>query len=209
MQDLLKIFNEMPPEARVRFPELVALIMENPDMPLEEIKARLQTQMPTGFLTDEMIKVLAPKMIVPFIDKKISDSGPSYGLEPSGYTARLDNEYITSDGVKVQTGLEEISIQPGDSILAATKEVFTFPQCVEGYIWIKSTWARKFIFGSFAPIEPGFTGKLTLSLHNASKHIVDLKVGFGIVQIKFFYNEKMKAMYKGNYCGKSVKSANN
>ena len=50
---------------------------------------------------------------------------------------------------------------------------------------IRSSLAREGIIGSFAVVDPGFRGQLTLNLHNAGEKGITIKEGEPIVQIVF------------------------
>jgi len=66
--------------------------------------------------------------------------------------------------------------------------------------YIRSSLAREGIIGSFAVVDPGFRGQLTLNLHNVSEKEIRLKEGERIVQIVFHrLGSAAKKGYNGSY----------
>jgi len=71
---------------------------------------------------------------------------------------------------------------------------------VTAYMHIRSSLAREGIIGSFAVVDPGFRGQLTLNLHNVSDKEVTLHEGERIVQIVFHrLGSAANKGYSGSY----------
>jgi len=71
---------------------------------------------------------------------------------------------------------------------------------VTAYLHIRSSLAREGVIGSFAVVDPGFRGQLTLNLHNVSEKEVTLREGERIVQIVFHnLGSAARKGYSGSY----------
>jgi len=91
-------------------------------------------------------------------------------LNPAGYDARLGSA---------------IKLPPGQRGLAYTLERFELPLDVAGLIYLRSSLAREGLLGSFAVIDPGFRGNLTLPVFNAGDSVVEVEGGERFVQVVF------------------------
>lgn len=91
-------------------------------------------------------------------------------LSPAGYDARLG---------------ESIKLGPGRRCLTYTLERFELPLDLAGLIHLRSSLAREGLVASFALVDPGFRGHLTLPLFNAGSEVVEIEAGERIVQISF------------------------
>ncbi|MGC8632095.1 MAG: dCTP deaminase [Thermoprotei archaeon] len=96
-----------------------------------------------------------------------------------------------SDGALNASGYDaacsfDVVLPPLSWGLASTSEKITLSNSISACIFIRSSLAREGIFGSFALIDPGFSGNLTISLFNASDKEVTLHRGERVVQISFF-----------------------
>ncbi len=138
-------------------------------------------------LNDTEIAELSKKSIL------ISKNFDENCLTPNGYDLRIDNimpgEYIKSNSVFFVSSYEEINM----------------PDDVIGLLFIRSSFARKGIFGSFGVVDAGYKGNLTLSFYNALNDI-KLERYTRIVQIIFERIKKPEKTYSersGNYHGKT------
>jgi dCTP deaminase len=114
--------------------------------------------------------------IVPFSEERLTPAGYDFA---SYSTVNLDPKLA-----KLISTFE--SIELGPQILAT--------------IHLKSSFAREGIIGSFAIIDPGFKGRLTLSLYNAGENVVHLMKNEPIIQIVFHRTgEPSNNPYKGKY----------
>lgn len=91
-------------------------------------------------------------------------------LNPAGYDLR---------------SASELTIKPKQYQLVATLETVELGLKVTASLHIRSSLAREGIIGSFAAVDPGFRGQLTLNLHNDGERMIRLKRGEPIVQIIF------------------------
>jgi dCTP deaminase len=106
-------------------------------------------------------------------------------LNPAGYDLRCSKNII---------------LKPKHYDLVATLETVELGLRVIAFLHIRSSLAREGVIGSFAVVDPGFRGQLTLNLHNVSEKEVTLREGERIVQI-VFHNLGSAAQkgYDGSY----------
>lgn len=108
-------------------------------------------------------------------------------LSPAGYDVRCNSP---------------LSIMPGRQALLHTVERLELGPTVCGEIFIRSSFAREGVFGSFAVIDPGFKGQLTLSLANLGASIVEVSQGERIAQVVFHrLSSPAEKPYSGRYQG--------
>jgi dCTP deaminase len=106
-------------------------------------------------------------------------------LNPAGYDLRCSKKVI---------------LKPKHYELVATLETVELGLSVTAYLHIRSSLAREGVIGSFAVVDPGFRGQLTLNLHNVSEKEVTLGKGEHIVQIVFHnLGDVAKKGYSGSY----------
>ena len=91
-------------------------------------------------------------------------------LNPAGYDFR---------------SFSEVVIKPKQYELSATLETVELGLKVMASLHIRSSLAREGIIGSFAVVDPGFRGQLTLNLHNVGEKEITIRKGESIVQIVF------------------------
>lgn len=124
------------------------------------------------------------KPVEPFVERSVAH-GMSYGLSHAGYDVRI---------------AENVTMYPGDFVLASTVERFDMPADVVGLVHDKSTWARRGLSLFNTVIEPGWRGYLTLELVNNSRQIINIVAGMPIAQILFLRTEEpVETTYKGKY----------
>ena len=104
-------------------------------------------------------------------------------LNPAGYDLRSSSE---------------VALKPKRYELTATLETVELGLKVTGSLHIRSSLAREGVFGSFAVVDQGFRGQLTLNLHNAGETEITIKEGEPIVQIVF---HKLGSPPKKGYSG--------
>ena len=104
-------------------------------------------------------------------------------LNPAGYDLR---------------SFKEVVLQPKHYELVATLETVELGLNVTASLHIRSSLAREGVIGSFAVVDPGFRGQLTLNLHNVSEKEVTLGKGEPIVQIVF---QKLGSTARKGYSG--------
>jgi dCTP deaminase len=91
-------------------------------------------------------------------------------LNPAGYDLRSSSEVV---------------IRPKKFELTATLEMVELGLNVMASLHIRSSFAREGIIGSFAVVDPGFCGQLTLNLHNVGKKEIIIREGEPMVQMVF------------------------
>ncbi|MHB8360443.1 MAG: dCTP deaminase domain-containing protein, partial [Thermoplasmataceae archaeon] len=101
----------------------------------------------------------------------ISENFFDKGITPNGYDFRASK--IRVDG----NDLETIELDLGKYALVSSMEYFAMPKDVIGNIWIRSSFARRGIIGSFGVIDAGYHGNITVGLYNAGDQIVKLESG--------------------------------
>ena len=98
-------------------------------------------------------------------------------------------------------------IPPNSFVLARTVEKFHMPRDVVGICVGKSTLARVGINCLVTPVEPGWSGYLTLEFANTTPLPVKLYANEGGLQIQFFRGKAPKVSYAdraGKYQGQSA-----
>jgi len=93
-----------------------------------------------------------------------------------------------------------IDLNPKDHKLVLSLESIELGAQILATIHLKSSFSREGLVGSFAIIDPGYRGKLTLSLYNAGTRVICIKEKEPIVQIVFHRTgEPSSQPYDGKY----------
>ncbi len=123
-------------------------------------------------------------------------------LQPAGYDLRVGDEaYVNGKLVNVKED-GKVVIPPRAYALILTLERVKLPDDVMGDMKLRSSLAREGLLGSFAWVDPGWDGKLTLGIYNASDEPVELTYGERFVQMAFVKLEgPAKNPYRGRYQG--------
>jgi len=112
-----------------------------------------------------------------------------------GYQSAMDEffEEENPDG--------ELSLNPGDSILACSQDQFSIPPGYIGFLFTKGTLARMFVSltANDPQIEPGFSGFITMELTNHSPWTIDLLLGSKVGQLYIAYCSNSHSSYNGRY----------
>lgn len=111
----------------------------------------------------------------------ISHNFNEKNITPNGYD-------LTIASVKIDGGEKEIEyakIPPGKVFWVSTVERVSMPSNIGGELWIRSSYARKGVFGSFGFVDAGFRGTLTLSFFNGSSASLEISRGDRIAQLTF------------------------
>jgi len=123
-------------------------------------------------------------------------------LQPSGYDLRVGREAYVNDKLIDVEREGKFLVPPRTHALVLTLERVKLSDDVMGDMKIRSSLAREGLLGSFAWVDPGWDGNLTLMLFNASDEPVELGYGERFVQIAFIRLEgPAKNPYRGNYQG--------
>lgn len=96
------------------------------------------------------------------------------------------------------SSFSEVAVQPKQYELVATLERVELSLEIVGTLHIRSSLAREGMTGSFAIVDPGFRGQLTLNLHNAGEKEITIRKGEPIVQIVF---HKLGSTARKGYSG--------
>jgi dCTP deaminase len=164
-------------------------------------------------LNDKEISILAENDILfPFVGEKTRelDNGTkalSYGLSHAGYDLRLSpqgfmvinnnnpmealdvkafNKELMYEAVPVEDGGSTFFILPPFSYaLGVSVELITMPPNIMGICDGKSTYARQGTIINVTPIEPGWSGHLTICIVNPLAFPVRIYANEGIVQVMF------------------------
>lgn len=116
---------------------------------------------------------------------KLEPNDLSACLNPAGYDLRCSRKVV---------------LKPKQYELVATMETVELGLNIAAFMHIRSSLAREGVIGSFAVVDPGFRGQLTLNLHNVSNKEITLNEGERIVQIVFHsLGSSAKKGYNGSY----------
>jgi dCTP deaminase len=160
------------------------------------------------------------RLLEPFVPTSVRSGVISYGLGPYGYDLRLDKTFRRPAGppammdphkirdADFETLSEDpIIIPPGHFILGRSLEYFRMPKKVLGLVFGKSTYARCGVLVNVTPLEPEWSGFLTISIANCGAWPAALHPGQGIAQVIFIESSDPPVMsYKdldGKYDGQS------
>ncbi len=140
----------------------------------------------------------AHRLLEPFIATSVRSGVISYGLGPYGYDLRLDRTYRrpaaspspldphqVKDNDFETISEDRILIPAGHFILGRSVEYFRMPKNVLGMVFGKSTYARCGVLVNVTPLEPEWTGYLTISIANCGSRPAVVYPGQGIAQVIF------------------------
>jgi dCTP deaminase len=186
-------------------------------------------------LNDIQISKLAENdLFLPYVGSKqrTLDNGTkaiSFGLSQAGYDIRLSSvEFLVFennedpspcalDAKDFQTqpksaGLYEYDdgscaffLPPHSYGLGTSLELISMPSNVFALCQGKSTYGRCGLIANILPIEPGWTGYLTMCLVNPTHFPIKLYANEGIAQLIFFVIEEVGQAYEGHYQRQSAK----
>lgn len=123
-------------------------------------------------------------------------------LQPAGYDLRVGREAYLEGRVLDVEEEGKLVIPPKTHALVLTMERVRLPDDVMGDMKLRSSLAREGLLGSFAWVDPGWDGNLTLALFNSSNEPIELYYGERFVQIAFIRLEgPARNPYRGNYQG--------
>jgi len=138
------------------------------------------------------------RLLEPFVASSVRAGVVSYGLGPYGYDLRRDRTYrrlaIAAapldphrvDEKDFETRSDDaILIPPGQFILGRSVEYIRMPKTVLGLVFGKSTYARCGVLVNVTPLEPEWSGYLTLSIANLGLRPAVVHADQGIAQVLF------------------------
>jgi dCTP deaminase len=167
----------------------------------------------TMLLNDKEISILAENDIIfPFVGEKARElnngtKALSYGLSHAGYDLRLSpkgfmviNNSKPVEALDVKSFNKELMYEaspieengstffvlpPFSYALGVSVELLTMPSNIMGITDGKSTYARQGTIINVTPIEPGWSGHLTICIVNPLAFPVRIYANEGIVQVMF------------------------
>lgn len=183
--------------------------------PLTDVQIRERMSRPEVFNTK--------LRIAPFAEGTKEPGKISYGLSSMGYDIRLKPIFKVfmpgghldpkrwdqlQEGHDYRTEeTEHLILPPHGFALGCSVETFTIPSDVICVVMAKSTYARCGIFLNVTPLEPTWTGQITIEIANITPCTVEVHAdGGGIGQVIFHcatepcgvsYADKPTAMYQG------------
>lgn len=148
--------------------------------------------------------------------KRITNKYKKVIVDSSSICLHLDNQFTTYDpydGVpftppktmkttsKTIPDDEFIILPPQGKILACTQEEVYMPTDMLGFIQTKGSIARGFLLAHMCDgqIDPGYKGKVTLELLNASDFYYKLEPGMAIASLFIFKTDEAIDDYNGRY----------
>ena len=125
------------------------------------------------------------RVALEFKEIEISPMPSDDAFQPSSIDLRLGEGFISIDGTKLAD--KQITVQPNDFLLASTLESVQLPSGIVAKLEGKSSIGRKGIFVHVTAgyVDPGWKGRLTLEIYNASSEPYLLASGSKICQIRF------------------------
>lgn len=121
-------------------------------------------------------------------------------LTPNGYDLRIAE--IIPEGASEPIRSGAVQLRPLQHALLSTIERVALPRGLCGALWLRTTWARRGLVGSFGLVDAGFEGTLTLALQNTSQQIVTLPIGERLVQLAFHRLGKDAELHYGDRSGR-------
>lgn len=188
----------------------------------------MQDRLP-GLLPDTEVAFLATRhgMVQPFATRTEAPDTISYGLSSFGYDARLAMDVQIVDGLSEAATIDPknpsslrsaltvpriewhdgstkgaLIIPPHGFALGHTVETFSIPRDVLVICLGKSTYARCGLIVNVTPLEPGWSGQVTLELHNTTPYPIAVYPGEGICQFLFLRGAKEPATSYADRGGK-------
>lgn len=107
-----------------------------------------------------------------------------------------------------ETVKQNITLLPGDSVLACSQHVYKMPFDYMGLVQTKGTLARLFVQVTCndGQVEPGFEGYITLELINLSPWTIDLPISSEVAQLYLMKCSSLTTKpYNGRYAEEAKK----
>lgn len=187
-----------------------------------------------SFLCDNQIQKLAElDVFLPFVGEKqrTLDYGVkaiSFGLSQAGYDIRLSpEELLVFNGAnkanaildpklsdptlcyaapRVIDGSTFFILPPHSFGLGVSLELISMPDNVFAIAQGKSTYARCGLITNITPIEPGWSGHLTICLVNPTEFSIRIYANEGIAQVMLYrLDENADKPYTGPYQGQGAR----
>lgn len=120
-------------------------------------------------------------------------------LTPNGYDLRVA-EVLVPD-VSADVAREGKAVVPGGArFLVSTMERVRMPGDACGSLFLRSSYARRGVFGSFGKVEAGFEGTLTVGGLNAGRQPLEVPIGDRFCQLVF---ERLASPPQSSYVERS------
>jgi deoxycytidine triphosphate deaminase len=105
----------------------------------------------------------------------------------AGYDVRIGPSAITADGTKEFSNVEQVILEPGQSAVVPTEELFRLPPNVAGNIALKTRAASEgLLLLSGLLVDPEYEGPLHLSVANVGSNAFVLRQGDHVASVQFF-----------------------
>lgn len=163
-------------------------------------------------LSDKTIKEMlaAGTLVFEPVDEK--------SIQPASIDCRLGNHFLLVEENQMESitldseikyreiNSETITIPPKSFLLATTQEYIELPNDLTAFVEGRSSIGRIGLFIENAGwVDPGFKGRITLELYNASSLPIILESGKRICQLVFCkMDQKAQNPYNGKYQGQTV-----
>ncbi len=168
--------------------------------------------------SDRWIKKMAKNgMIEPFSENQVSKGVISFGVSSYGYDMRIADEFeiftnvhsvvVDPKNFSVESFVhfkgKECIIPPNSFALGKSVEYFRIPRNILCLVLGKSTYARAGIIVNVTPLEPEWSGYVTIEISNTTPLPVKVYANEGIAQVLFLESdEECETSYadkKGKY----------
>jgi dCTP deaminase len=134
------------------------------------------------------------------------DNYQDSAVQPNSLDVHMADDFARQrlDGSFETFKADFIVLEPGDFVLATTKEYFYFPANIHGVLQGKSSWARLGLYVESAGLfDSGFKGEGVVELTNQGKSPLTLQAGQPIAQMIFIKNLPVSNPYGKKRHGKS------
>ena len=139
-------------------------------------------------------------------------------IQPASIDCRLGDHFLVPDDhqmgmISLDSEIKyreitacEITIPPKSFLLATTQEYIEIPDDITSFVEGRSSIGRMGLFIQNAGwVDPGFKGRITLELYNASSLPIRLQSGKRICQLVFCkMDQKANNPYRGKYQGQKI-----
>jgi dCTP deaminase len=143
-------------------------------------------------------------LIEPFVEGQVRNGVISYGLSSYGYDMRVSDEFKVFTNVFntlvdpkhfdsrsfVDIQADHSDIPPNSFALARSVEFFRIPRKVSCLVIGKSTYARCGIIINITPLEPEWSGHITIEISNTTPLPARIYANEGIGQVLFFESDE-------------------
>ncbi|MFH1283983.1 MAG: dCTP deaminase [Candidatus Peregrinibacteria bacterium] len=163
--------------------------------------------------------ILSDKTIKSMLETGILTIDPidEHSIQPASVDCRLGSHFLIMEENQMslltldseihyrEMESDSITIPPHSFILATTREYVKLPHDLTAFVEGRSSIGRMGLFIQNAGwVDPGFEGKITLELYNASSLPIKLQSGKRVCQLVFCkMDQKAQSPYKGKYQGQT------